>query len=278
MSLNSDLTEARDAILASDFAVRTGAVVPTTEAVGNDQAVKLAATYLYADMADNSGLVAASPNQTVGKVLRLYLDLSVRIIRARGGHIRSFDGDRVMGIFIGETRFDAAAKAGMQIRWACDQLIQPKVQAKYKSIQESGWTLKPGCGVASGDAFIVRGGVRRTSSDLVSVGVAPNLAAKLSDIRHAPYTNRIGAATHKNLTSPARLSKGVDMWEGPHDLTMGGKNYQYYRSSYRWSTLTWQRPKIQHPPTVPRFLIPLGALTTLCAIGPAKSTPKRHSR
>lgn len=234
MSLSDDLTEARDAILASDLVVRIGTVVPTTETVGYNQAVKLAATYLYADMVDSSGLVAASPKETVGKVLRLFLDLSVRIIRARGGHIRSFDGDRVMGVFIGVGRFDAAVKAAMQIRWACDELIQPKIRAKYKSVQQSGWTLKPGCGIASGDAFIVRGGVRKTSNDLVSVGLAPNLAAKLSDIRNPPFSTRIGAATYKSLTSAARLSKGAEMWEGPLSLAMGGKTYQYYGSSYRW--------------------------------------------
>lgn len=237
MSLKDDLAEARDAILGSDFVVRTGTVVPTTETVGYDQAVKLAATYLYADMVDSSGLVAASPKDTVGKVLRLYLDLSVRIIRARGGHIRSFDGDRVMGVFIGDGRRDTAVRADMQIRWACDELIQPKIKAKYGSIQRSGWTLKPGCGIASGEAFIIRGGVRQTSNDLVSVGVVPNLAAKLSDIRHLPYTTRICVVTYQSLTSTGSLSNGVNMWQGPYSMTMGGKSYKYYRSSYRWAAI-----------------------------------------
>jgi adenylate cyclase len=235
MTLKEDLVAARDDIVSSNFAVRSGAVVPRTEDVGYNEAVKLAATYLYADMVDSSGLVAASPRETVGKVLRLYLDLTVRIIRARGGHIRSFDGDRVMGIFIGTDRHDAAAKAALQIRWACDELIQPKIHDKYKSVRESGWTLKPGCGIASGEAFLIRGGVRKTSSDLVSVGVAPNLAAKLSDIRDAPYAIRIGAATYKSLSDKARLSNGTDMWQGTYQLSMGGSKYSYYRSSYRWA-------------------------------------------
>lgn len=235
MTFKDELTGARDAIVGTDFKVRKGVVVPTTLDVGYDEAVRLRSTYLYADMADSSGLVAVSPDETVGKVLRLYLDLTVRIMRRHGGHIRSFDGDRVMGIFIGDGRFDAAVKSAMQIKWACKELIQPKIRGKYKSIRDSDWVLHPGCGIASGDALIVRGGVRQSSSDLVSVGVAPNLAAKLSDIRHEPYNVRIGSATYKQLSDLARLSKGVDMWDGTYELKMGGKEYNYYRSSYHWS-------------------------------------------
>lgn len=235
MTFKDDLTAARDAIVDTTFDTRTSSTVPTTEKVGYNQAVKIRATYLYADMADSSGLNSVSPRATVGKVLRVYLDLSVRIIRKHDGHIRSFDGDRVMGIFVGEGRADRAVKAAMQIRWCCDQLIQPKITSTYKSIREAGWVIKPGCGIASSDALLVRGGVRRSSSDLVSVGVAPNLAAKLSDIRHAPYTTQIGAGTYKMLTKVTMLSKdGVDMWQGPHSLDMGNGSYSYYRSSYFW--------------------------------------------
>jgi adenylate cyclase len=180
VTFKNDLISARDAIIGTSFSVSDANVVPTTEGVGYNQAKKINATYLYADMVDSSGLVAISPKETVGKVLRVYLDLSVRIIRKHNGHIRSFDGDRVMGIFIGDGRQDRAVKAAMNIKWACKELIQPKLITQYKSIKNAGWTLKTGCGIASGDALIVRGGVRRSSSDLVSVGAIPNLAAKLS--------------------------------------------------------------------------------------------------
>ncbi|WP_138733213.1 adenylate/guanylate cyclase domain-containing protein [Modestobacter excelsi] len=173
MTFKDDLVAAKDDIVKKDFVTRDGTVVPVSTDVGFNEAVKLKATYLYADMANSSGLVAISPKETVGKVLRLYLDLSVRIIRKNGGHIRSFDGDRVMGIFIDDGRFNTAVKAAMQIKWACLNIIQPELNSRYGSIQKSGWLLKPGTGISSGEAFIIRGGVRRTGSDLVSVGLAP---------------------------------------------------------------------------------------------------------
>lgn len=232
MTFKEDLIAARDGIVGTAFTTRDGYVVPTSTDVGFNEAVRLPSTYLYADMADSSGLVGACPKETVGKVLRLYLDLSVRIIRRNGGHIRSFDGDRVMGIFIGDNRFDAAVKAAMQVKWACNELIQPKIRNHYKSIRESGWALKTGCGIASGRSLVVRGGVRRSGSDLVSIGPAPNLAAKLSDVRQDPFHVRIGAATYKNLSAANRLSNGKNMWQGTYDMSLGGKLYPYYRTSY----------------------------------------------
>jgi len=236
MTFKDDLIEARDAIVTTNFTVRDGILVPTTADVGYDDAVKLQATYLYADLVDSSGLVAISPQQTVGKILRLYLDLNVRIIRKNGGEIRSFDGDRVMGIFVGVTRFDQAVKTAMQIKWACDNIIQPEIAKRYKSIANNDWTIRPACGIASGEALIVRGGVRRADNDLVSVGVAPNLAAKLSDIRASTCHVRLGAGTYKKLSNASRLGKnGNNMWIGPESTTMGGKKYSYYRSNYNWS-------------------------------------------
>lgn len=95
MTLKDDLVKARDGIVGENFTSRNGTVVPKTVDVGYNEAVKLSATYLYADMVDSTGLREISPEPTVGKVMRLYLDLSVRIIRAQQGHIRSFDGDRL---------------------------------------------------------------------------------------------------------------------------------------------------------------------------------------
>lgn len=233
MTFNEDLTSAVDDVLDTTWTVRNGQVVPKTDDVGYSEAVKLPATYLYADMADSSGLVALSPQQTVAKVIRLFLNVSVRLIRHHDGHIRSFDGDRVMGIFIGDDRQSRAAKAALQIKWACGQLIQPKIDSKFKSIREAGWKLQHACGIASGDALIVRGGVRG-NSDLVSIGVAPNLAAKFSDVRSHPYSTIIGDASYKALSDAAKLSKGENMWRGTYSLTMGGKSYSYYQSSYWW--------------------------------------------
>lgn len=238
MSLKDDLTETVDQITADPYDVRRSSKVPATTDVLYGQGVSIAATYLYADMVDCSGLNAAcGPDEvaTAAKVIRLFLDVSVRIIKSHGGEIRSFDGDRVMGIFVGDSRQDRAVMSAMQIKWACQKLLQPKIDETYDVLAAAGWKLKPGCGIASGGrTLVVRGGVRHQDNDLVSVGVSPNLAAKMSDYREGSYSIVISKATYENLTDVAKLSKGVDMWETGPEISMGGTNYPSWKSSYRW--------------------------------------------
>jgi class 3 adenylate cyclase len=233
-----DLDKAVAAITGTAFTERDGRIVPETGKVGYDEAVKLDGTWLYCDLLDSSGLVAASGKPTVGKVIRLFLDSTVRIMRQNGGEIRSFDGDRVMAIFVGDGRFDTAVKTAMQVKWACNTLLQPAIEKKYPSLVKADWKVRPASGIASGETLIVRGGVRKLDNDLVSIGVAPNLAAKLSDVRNETNVRhvRIDAATYKGLTDKGRLSdKKTDMWSTEYSLEMGGKKHAYRRSSATWS-------------------------------------------
>lgn len=206
--------------------------VPASENLGYSEGVYLPATYLYADMADSSGLVAASPTDTVARVMKAYLVVSTRIIRFHNGHIRSFDGDRVMGIFAGTDRFNRSVKAAMHIEWAMRSYVQPAIVSQFKSIRDSGWELKHACGIASGKALLVRAGFRG-NDDLVSIGVAPNLAAKLSDIRERNYSTFIGKGTYKSLAEPCLTgSDGKNMWTGTYSLAMGDGTFSYYKTSY----------------------------------------------
>lgn len=207
--------------------------VPASEDLGYSEGVYLPATYLYADMADSSGLVSASPADTVARVMKAYLVVSTRIIRSHNGHIRSFDGDRVMGIFAGTDRFNRSVKAAMQIQWAMKEHVQPAISSQFKSIKDSGWKLNHGCGIASGQALLVRAGFRG-NDDLVSVGDAPNLAAKLSDLRETYYKTFIGKGTYGSLTEPAITTDGVNMWTGPYDQKMGGRTFEYYKTNFYW--------------------------------------------
>lgn len=208
--------------------------VPEPDKMGYSEGIYLPSTYLYADMADSSGLVAISPADTVAKVMKAYLSVSTRIIRANDGHIRSFDGDRVMGIFAGTNRYTRAVKSAMQIKWAMNELVQPAITKQFKSVKDNNWHLRHGCGIASGKALLVRAGFRG-NDDMISIGTAPNLAAKLSDLREDSFNTFIGAGTYKSLTREAIVHKEKNIWTGPYDFAMGAKNYPYYKTSYRWT-------------------------------------------
>ena len=124
-------------------------------------------------------------------VFQVFLSTMARAIKSEEGQIRSFDGDRVMGVFIGGKRFDAAARSGLKMSWAFDNVIVPTLQGAF-SRQLSGYNLGYTTGIDAGEVWAIRGGVRN-DSDLVWVGRAPNLGAKLSGLktRHRTYITRI---------------------------------------------------------------------------------------
>lgn len=87
-------------------------------------------------------------------------------------------------------------------------MINPKLKAKYEDFT---WTMSHGVGIDTGEALLVRGGVRG-NNDLISIRSAPNVAAKLSELRLAnPLL--ITAAVYELLNKSSKISQdGVDMW------------------------------------------------------------------
>ncbi|MGJ7442976.1 adenylate/guanylate cyclase domain-containing protein [Aquipuribacter sp. MA13-6] len=234
MSLKDELETSVNDLLAAEWNRQDATTVPATDGVVLKNGAKdVDATYVYADLAGSTKLAQSTKDWAAAKIIRVYLSTATRILKANGGEIRSFDGDRVMAIFIGASKNTAAAKAGLQINWAIDNLIQPTLDAKWSSLS---WKCDHGVGIDTGKAMIVRGGVRG-DNDLVSVGSAPNIAAKLSGVRTSGKRVLISAAVYRLLHESAKLGgkAKTDMWTQLGTTSFGGKAVTYYGSNWRWS-------------------------------------------
>jgi class 3 adenylate cyclase len=117
MALVDDLIDETNEIVRSTWDRRDGNVVPETEDLGlGNEAVDLEATFLYADLHDSTTL-AVNHHQLAAEVFKAFLMGTTRIIRSLGGEIRSFDGDRVMGVFIEGAKNTHASEAGLKINY-----------------------------------------------------------------------------------------------------------------------------------------------------------------
>ena len=221
----NDFDSKIDTILYATWNTQAARVVPKTEDVVQINGAKqLDATYLYADMADSTVLVKNFEPEMAARVIRGYLRIAVDCIRAKGGHVRSFDGDRVMGIFIGDTRRNDAVGAALNITWAVEKTLNPKLAVKLWN-SNAKFQVSHRSGIDDGATFIVRGGAR-DNSDLVSIGNAPNIAAKLSGLRgeggNITITDRVyGALFPHNKTAAGGESMWVpraEGWVGPHQV------------------------------------------------------------
>lgn len=233
MALKEDLTADIDGVLSQTWDIRDGTTVPTSETVAlAGGGVNLKATMLYADLADSTTL-AMWDRRVTARIYKAFLAASTRIIRASKGDIRSYDGDRVMGVFLGDYKNTNAAKAALQINWMFRNLLRPKFQAKYEKLRHGTFTLAHCTGIDSSDVLVVRAGIRN-NNDLVWVGRAPNVAAKLCGIREDSYASYVSGSTYDALAKEAKTSAdGRSMWE--ERKWIGGPVERIFRSSWSWT-------------------------------------------
>ncbi|KLB48388.1 adenylate/guanylate cyclase, partial [Xanthomonas euvesicatoria] len=132
------------------------------------------------------------------EIYKTYLYCCARIIAAEGGVVTAYDGDRVMALFIGERKNTRAARAAMKIKWAVDEIIMPKKDARYTSNK---FALKHVTGIDTCSLFVAKTGARG-ANDLVWVGRAANYAAKLTSLP-STYTY-ITESVYKMLADEAK--------------------------------------------------------------------------
>lgn len=228
MALGDDLRQEVRSILRTSWQTRDGRTVPDAEDVKLDNdAVKIDATVLYADMDGSTQLVDDYKDWFAAEVYKSYLHCAAKIIRAEGGHIRSYDGDRIRGIFIGDSKCSDAARCGLKINYAVTNIINPEIADRYK---KSPYEVKQVVGIDTSKLFAARTGIRG-SNDLVWVGRSANYAAKLTELSSA-YPTWTTKDVYNKLNDKSKYSKGKDMWESRSWTAMDGMTV--YRSTYWW--------------------------------------------
>lgn len=235
MGLADDTRNGIDGVLKEPWVITNGTVVPESAAVAlKNGGRRIKATYVYADLAQSSKLAQGVEDTIVAKVIRSYLNAAARILRFHGGAIRSYDGDRVMAVFIGDSKNSSAVKAAFNLNWAVQQVIRSKLDAKWPQSLQS-YTMHHGVGIATGDTLLVRAGVR-DDNDLISIGPAPNIAAKLSELRRTPDIY-VTSDVYEVLNETARFhNDGITpIWSAQPNETIGGKAIPVYATSY-WRT------------------------------------------
>lgn len=219
-------------ILESAWNSRTCNVVPdaTTITLDND-AGEFEGAVLYADMARSSELVARYNKLFAARIYKAFLFSICEVIRNNEGVITSFDGDRVMAVFIGNAKCSSAAKAALQIR-AIITRINEKLQAKQTN---NVFKIDYAVGVDVSNLFVIKTGIWG-SNYLAWIGDAANVAAKMSEIRNRDCQSFITERLFKRLNANSKYgdpaTKDRCMWH-PTDVEIQGQ--QVYESSWRWN-------------------------------------------
>jgi class 3 adenylate cyclase len=230
MSFTTDLTKEVDEVFRASWQKRTGYVVPEPSdlKLGND-AVELEGTVLYADLAESTKLVDSETDTFAAEVYKTYLLCAARVIRKNDGVVTAFDGDRVMAVFIGDSKNSSAARAALQINYAVNEIVNPSLKRVYTS---NDYTVRQAVGIDTSDLLVARTGIRG-SNDLVWVGKAANHAAKLCALRDG-HPSHITEAVFKRLSKETKYSSDgtQTMWER---CVWSERNEIIYRSNWQWN-------------------------------------------
>jgi class 3 adenylate cyclase len=209
MPLRAELEAEVAAVFRAKWEERDGNVVPDDDDVGlGNDAVKLKATVLYADLADSTDMVDHYKPWFAAEIYKTFLHCCAKIVRSEGGEIAAYDGDRIMAVFIGNAKNSSAVRAAMKINNSVREIVNPAKQARYTN---NTYELKHVVGIDTSDLFVAKTGVRG-ANDLVWVGRAANYAAKLSALPSTRATY-ITQQVYDVIWPELRTTDGRAMWE-----------------------------------------------------------------
>lgn len=229
MALVDDLTAQVKDIFKKAWTERDGTVIPEAEAVGlGNDAVKLEAVVLYADLAESTSLVDKYKAPFAAEIYKAFLACSAQLIKNFGGVITAYDGDRVMGVYIGDTKNTNAATTALKINAARISIIQPAHDAQYPT---NAFKLRHRVGIDRSALYVARTGVRG-ANDLVWVGRAANHAAKMAAMNNG-YSSIISEEVYSFLLDSAKIGgEGTNMWT---ELWSSELNRTLYGSNWHWA-------------------------------------------
>lgn len=214
MALEGTLKEDIAALFDEQWKQRDGQKVPEPSdlRLSND-AVKLDATILYADLAESTDLVDQYSWWFAGEVYKAFLHCAAKIIKANEGTIVSYDGDRIMAVFLGGSKNSQAVNSALCLSGAVKKVINPELLEHYKG-RTTFTGLKHVVGIDNGTVYAARTGVRG-DNDIVWIGKAANHAAKLCSLRNESYATWITADVYDNIHDKQKYSEthpGTNMW------------------------------------------------------------------
>lgn len=153
------------------------------------------AVVLYIDMRHSTKLLDEHRRNVVAKLHMSYYHAIVRIAKADGGEIRSFNGDSLLVFFLGadSATADKAVRSAFRMKYAITKLVNPNLD-DYKDINF-------GIGIDMGNIIATKVGIGGddTTKDLIWLGNAVNRSTKISDECEAPYHVGISETIFKKL-------------------------------------------------------------------------------
>lgn len=228
MALLNDLKKIIGDYSTQPYETNPTSLVPDTNSVGltfGNKGLTGTFAFLFVDIRNSSKLHEKYGFAKAAKIYQSFHDINVRVIEQNNGSIRAFDGDRIMGVFVGDFKNSNAAKASMQIQWAIRNILNPTLKT----------SITCGAGIDSGEILVAKVGKGRdiNNNDLVWIGEADNYASHLAN--ESENSVIISTNAYDMLYKDRKTSSdGRQMWN-PRVITLkSGKTVSCFETGWGW--------------------------------------------
>jgi class 3 adenylate cyclase len=242
MSLKDDIIKKTKEIESETFLVEEDLYVPTisnSKLTFGCKGLEFEATVLYIDMRGSTSILNTHTKRVVAKIHMLYYHAIVKIAKATGGEIRSFNGDSLLVFYQGTTTdgsLSNAVKAALKMKYAIKVLLNENLK-RYSDIDF-------GIGIDHGKLLATKVGIGGSdeTKDLIWIGNAVNKSTKISDKCKSDYNIGISEYVYNNLTEDVKyvIKEGLfgeynkDIWESSFSdyIDYNGKSESIYTTKY----------------------------------------------
>jgi len=133
MPLKDDLNAEVAKIFKTQWKETDARVVPAPEDLSLDNKAKKLeeAVVLYADMSHSTKLVDEKKWHFSAEIYKAFLHCAAKVIRSEGGEITAYDGDRIMAIYVGDTKNSSAARTALKLNYVRINIINPLIKNQY---------------------------------------------------------------------------------------------------------------------------------------------------
>ena len=233
MKSSQEILEKVRAFLNTQWQIHNCQEVPDASRITLDaDAGEFEGAVLYADMAASSDLVRTYSKQFAARLYKIFLYSICETIRNNAGSITSFDGDRVMAVYIGNCKCSDAARTALQIKYTVNELNE----VLKKEFSNDSFMIDYAVGVDVSNLFVVKTGIWGDNY-LAWIGNAANVAAKLSEIRNRPAKSFITKRLFDRLNDDSKYSESKErgklcMWNRAGFEILG---QSVYESNWYWN-------------------------------------------
>jgi len=228
MPLLDDLKSKISTYKTEKYTIEETTIVPSTDysklTFGN-KGLTCDFAFLFIDIRSSSKLHEEYGLIKAAKIYHSFHDINVSVIKANSGNVRAFDGDRVLGVFSGESKNGNAVKAAMQIQWGIRNILNPILQTK----------IICGAGIDYGKTLVIKVGKGRDqdNNDLVWLGKASNYASHLAN--EASNTIIISGESFKVLSKDRKISSSNKEFWTPKVVTLkNAVKIHCYETGWGW--------------------------------------------